>query len=143
MKQLSIAVTGMSCAACSAAVKRAVSRLDGVESCDVNIATEKMDVVFDETRLSFDAIRKAVEDAGYGVIEQPQTKKVELIIEGMSCAACSAAVERVTKKLGGVVSAQVNLTTNRGVFEYSPALIKLSEIKAAIERIREMIQNVE
>jgi Cu+-exporting ATPase len=124
----------MSCAACSAAVKRAVSRLDGVQSCEVNIATEKMEVTYDASRLAFDTIQKAVEDAGYGVMgDAPKTKKIELLIEGMTCAACSAAVERVTKRLPGVVGAAVNLTTNKGVFEYDPALIKLSEIKAAIE----------
>jgi P-type Cu+ transporter len=61
-------------------------------------------------------------------------KTVELDIDGMSCSACSAAVERVTKKLPGMVSAGVNLATNRGVFEYDPSLVKLTEIKAAIEK---------
>ena len=61
-------------------------------------------------------------------------KTVELDIEGMSCSACSAAVERVTKKLPGMVSAGVNLATNRGVFEYDPGQVKLTEIKAAIEK---------
>jgi P-type Cu+ transporter len=61
-------------------------------------------------------------------------KTVELDIDGMSCSACSAAVERVTKKLPGMVSAGVNLATNRGVFEYDSSLVKLTEIKAAIEK---------
>ena len=52
----------------------------------------------------------------------------------MTCAACSAAVERFTKKLDGVKSAAVNLTTNRGLFEYDPSKVKLSEIKTAIEK---------
>ena len=59
-------------------------------------------------------------------------KHAELMIEGMTCAACSAAVERASRKLPGVKSATVNLATNRGVFEYDPAAVKLSEIKAAI-----------
>lgn len=61
-------------------------------------------------------------------------KTVELDIDGMSCSACSAAVERVTKKLPGMASAGVNLATNRGVFEYDPGQVKLTEIKAAIEK---------
>ena len=39
-------------------------------------------------------------------------------IDGMSCAACSSAVERVTRKLNGVESSNVNLTTNRMVITY-------------------------
>ncbi len=61
-------------------------------------------------------------------------KKTEILIEGMSCASCSAAVERVTRKLDGVISAQVNLTTNKGSFEYDTAIVKLSEIKSAIDK---------
>jgi Cu+-exporting ATPase len=133
MTEKSYTVKGMTCAACSAAVKRAVSKLDGVVSCDVNIATEKMDLTYDEAKLGFGAIKKAVEDAGYGIIEPQQNKKAELLIEGMTCASCSAAVERVTRKLESVKSAGVNLTTNKGFFEYDPSKVKLSEIKAAIE----------
>ena len=44
------------------------------------------------------------------------------IIEGMSCAACSAAVERVTRKLDGVELSDVNLTTNRMQRLRKPAL---------------------
>ena len=127
-------VTNMTCSACSAAVQRAVSRLDGVSSCEVNIATEKMTVLFDETKLGFPDLQKAVERAGYGLIEEQTSKAVELAIEGMTCSACSAAVERSTKKLQGVLSAEVNLATNRGTFVYEPSIIKLSEIKAAIEK---------
>jgi Cu+-exporting ATPase len=133
MTEKSYTITGMTCAACSAAVKRAVSRMDGVLSVEVNIATEKMDVAYEEDKLGFEDIKRTVEDAGYGILEPQPFKKAELLIEGMTCAACSAAVERVTKRLDGVMNAQVNLTTNRGVFEYDPSKVKLSEIKAAIE----------
>lgn len=134
MQEKNYIVSGMTCASCSAAVKRAVGKLPGIEACDVNLATEKLNVTYDENKLGFSDINKAVEDAGYTLHEESPTKQTELAIEGMTCAACSAAVERVTKKLDGVKSAQVNLTTNRGVFEYDPAKVKLSEIKAAIEK---------
>ena len=44
-------------------------------------------------------------------------------IDGMSCAACSSAVERVTRKLSGVESSNVNLTTNRMVISYDESLV--------------------
>ena len=127
-------VTGMSCASCAAHVQKAVSKLNGVETSEVNVATEKLNVKYDENRQSFDTLKMAVEHAGYGLREEQSAKKVELIIQGMSCASCSAAVERAARKLDGVVSAQVNLTTNKGTIEYEPSKIKLSEIKAAIEK---------
>ncbi len=56
-------VTGMSCAACQARVEKAVSSLDGVDSCSVNLLTNSMSV---EGSASNDDIIKAVENAGYG-----------------------------------------------------------------------------
>ena len=47
------------------------------------------------------------------------------LIEGMHCAACSAAVERVTRKLDGVQRSDVNLTTNRMTIEYDLSLIHI------------------
>ncbi len=56
-------VTGMSCAACSARVEKAVSKVDGVTSCSVSLLTNSMGV---EGSASDSAIIKAVEEAGYG-----------------------------------------------------------------------------
>ena len=56
-------VTGMSCAACSARVEKAVSKVDGVSSCSVSLLTNSMGV---EGTASDADIIKAVEDAGYG-----------------------------------------------------------------------------
>lgn len=134
MEEKSYTVTGMTCASCAAHVQKATAKLDGVELSEVNIATEKLNIRYDGQKLDFEKLKKAVENAGYGLVEEKKAKTVELLIEGMSCASCSTAVERATRKLDGVSSAQVNLTTNRGSFEYDPSKVKLSEIKAAIEK---------
>ncbi len=133
LSERTYAVTGMTCAACSAFVQKTVSKLPGVENCEVNLATERMTVRGDDEAIAFEPLRLAVEDAGYGLVQPEQTRQIELMIEGMTCASCSAAVERAAGRLPGVRSAQVNLTTNRGVFIYDPAQVKLTEIMAAIE----------
>ena len=56
-------VTGMSCAACSARVEKAVSKVDGVTSCSVSLLTNSMGV---EGTASVSDIIKAVTEAGYG-----------------------------------------------------------------------------
>ncbi len=58
-------VTGMSCAACSARVEKAVNQVPGVISCSVSLLTNSMGV---EGDASPEAIIKAVTDAGYDVI---------------------------------------------------------------------------
>ncbi len=127
-------VTGMSCASCAAHAQKAVAKLNGVELSEVNIATEKLRVIYDESKLGFEQLQKAVEDAGYGLVDEQPLKKLELLVEGMTCAACSAAVERAVKKLPGIKSASVNLTTNRAVIEYDPSAVKLFGIKQAITK---------
>lgn len=66
MKHETYQVTGMSCSACSARVEKAVSKLEGIEKASVNLLTNSMQVDYDETVLTGQAIIAAVVDAGYG-----------------------------------------------------------------------------
>lgn len=65
-------ITGMSCASCSARVEKAVKKLDGVNSCSVNLLTNSMVV---EGDVKSQAVIKAVEDAGYGANLIDNSKK--------------------------------------------------------------------
>ncbi len=135
MVEKSFDVSGMTCSACSAHVQKAVSKIDGVKKCDVNLATEKMTVSYDESIISDADLQKTVESAGYKLIlPKSADKKIEIAVDGMTCAACSAAVERAAKKLDGVSESSVNLTTNRANLQYDPSKIKLSEIMEAIKK---------
>lgn len=58
-------VTGMTCAACQAAVEKAVAKLDGVKEVSVSLLTNRMDVLFAPQQVDEKAIQKAVEAAGY------------------------------------------------------------------------------
>ena len=66
MKDQKFDVTGMSCAACAARVEKSVSRLEGVDSCQVNLLKNNMTVSFDSDKVTDEAIIMAVEGAGYG-----------------------------------------------------------------------------
>ena len=65
-------ITGMSCAACSSRVEKAVGSLEGVQECTVNLLTNSMIV---EGRATREEITAAVKKAGYGVVEKPEDKK--------------------------------------------------------------------
>jgi Cu+-exporting ATPase len=56
----------------------------------------------------------------------------ELIVEGMSCAACSSAVERILNKQDAVESAQVNLTTKKLNIEYDDSQMTMDTVKELI-----------
>ncbi|MDR0456145.1 MAG: heavy metal translocating P-type ATPase [Treponema sp.] len=69
MEKHTLSVGGMTCAACSARVEKALRALKGVESAAVNLATEKAAIVYDPRILRLPAIREAIIKAGYQVIE--------------------------------------------------------------------------
>ncbi len=64
-------VEGMMCAACSAAVERAVSKLDGVESAQVNLLAKLLTAEYDESLVSEEAICAAVAKAGFTATPKP------------------------------------------------------------------------
>ena len=132
MKTKSLRIEGMTCASCAKAVERATRKLEGVAETSVNYATEKLNISFDETKISVDDIQVAVEKAGYKAITDSVNKVLK--IEGMTCASCVKAVERATRKLEGVERADVNYATETLSISYEPSMIRLAEIKAAVEK---------
>ena len=125
-------VSGMTCASCSRAVERAVGKLPGITEASVNLATEKLTVTYDGSNLTPAAILSAVEKAGYGARIQSEPKTTSIPIAGMTCASCSAAIERGVGKLPGVLETSVNLATEKAQVSYDPEQIRLSQIKQKI-----------
>ena len=66
-EEVTLGVTGMTCASCVRRIEKAFSRTPGVHEASVNLATEKATVVFDPTVAGLDQLTAAVEQAGYGV----------------------------------------------------------------------------
>lgn len=65
IKTTQLRISGMTCASCSTAVKRAVRKLPGAFSVSVNLATEKASIAYDPTLLRLSKINQAIEKAGY------------------------------------------------------------------------------
>ncbi|NLD27159.1 MAG: copper-translocating P-type ATPase, partial [Acholeplasmataceae bacterium] len=131
MKKTVMKIKGMTCAACVKAVERSVS--DMVSKVNVNLATEKMTVEYDESKTTVSEIAAAVHEAGYEAEEELNLKTVMLVIEGMTCAACVRAVENSLRKLSGVTDVSVNLATEKARVVYNPETVKISELKKTVE----------
>ncbi len=141
----SFKISGMSCAACAARIEKGLSRIDGVQTANVNFAVEKATVEFDNIKVDRQKLGEVISKLGYGIIEEKASEenKVELKISGMSCAACSAKIEKKLSKLGGVSKANVNLTTERATVEYDSSEIKVSEMIKAIQALGYEAQKTE
>jgi Cu+-exporting ATPase len=132
LKLEEVTVTGMTCASCSARVEKVVGKLPGVRTASVNLAAEKLRLEYDEGRVTFENVKKAVEEAGYGLERRETAKHVVIPVQGMTCASCVAHIEKAIGKLEGVARVTVNLATERADVTYDPARVRLSGIKKAI-----------
>ena len=101
-------IEGMTCASCVGRVERALLAVPGVAEANVNLAIEKAEVRLSSPVSRADLV-KVIEGAGYDV----PAARVELAIEGMTCASCVGRVERALAAVPGVTEAQVNLATER------------------------------
>ena len=127
--QVTLPITGMTCAACVGHVSSALDKVPGVEDVRVNLATENATLTLDGDAPPFQTLADAVEDAGYGV----KTQKTSLSIGGMTCAACVSHVESALTGVEGVAAASVNLATERASVEYVPGLTGISDLRQAVE----------
>ncbi len=101
--QISLSVSGMSCASCTGRVEKALSNIAGVEDASVNLATETATVSLNGASLS--EVTDALAAAGYPA----RTESGQFSIKGMSCASCTGRVERGLLSAPGVIQASVNL----------------------------------
>ncbi|MBN1250310.1 MAG: copper-translocating P-type ATPase [Anaerolineae bacterium] len=128
-KQLDLPVQGMTCASCVNHVQKALSRVEGVQDVNVNLATERASLWFDPT-VTTDTLVRAVRDTGYDVA----TETMDLAIGGMTCAACVAHVQKALGKVSGVVEANVNLATEKASVTFVSGAAGLSDFEAAVAR---------
>ncbi|MBW9155123.1 heavy metal translocating P-type ATPase [Clostridium tagluense] len=132
METKSLKIEGMTCAACAKSVERISKKLPGVVEANVNFATEKLNISYDETKVRLLDIQNAVEKGGYKALVETSNKTLK--IEGMTCAACAKTIERVIKKLPGVVETNVNFATEKLNISFEPTRVRTSDIKKAIEK---------
>ncbi len=134
MESKVLSIRGMTCAACAQRIEKAVRKLPGIGQANVNLASEKLFVEYDEGALPLSAIKEAVTKIGYEVEEKKQHTEVAIPIGDMTCAACAQRVEKAIRKLDGVESVSVNFATEKATISYDPQQVRLSAIREAIEK---------
>ncbi|MGH2110654.1 heavy metal translocating P-type ATPase [Aerococcus urinaeequi] len=124
-------IEGMTCASCAQAVEKSVAKLTGMDAANVNLATEKLTVTYDNKQVSEADITQAVENAGYKAVKNLSATSFE--IEGMTCASCVQAIEKSVGKLASVSSVNVNLATEKMTVTFDEATLNVSDIVHAVE----------
>ncbi|SEN77679.1 heavy metal translocating P-type ATPase [Lihuaxuella thermophila] len=131
LRQSTLNITGMTCAACANRIEKGLNKLEGVQEATVNLALEKANVSYDPDQVSLSDVTNKIESFGYGV----QKEKAELTITGMTCAACASRIEKGLNKLNGVFQANVNLALESAIVEYNPAEIRVTDLIKKVESL--------
>jgi Cu+-exporting ATPase len=127
-RQVTLPITGMTCANCVATVERNLKKVEGVQVALVNLSSERATVEFDPTRADLSDLIGRVERAGYGVA----TGEADLAIRRMSDDNDARRLQKALASLEGVLEAQVNFATERARVKYVPTIISQAELRRAI-----------
>ncbi|MEW6263235.1 MAG: heavy metal translocating P-type ATPase [Thermodesulfobacteriota bacterium] len=131
-QKATLALGGLTCAACVRRVEQSLNGLPGVSKAAVNLATEKAVVEFNPGLTSLNDLKAAIVEAGYEVRESASAA-INVSVGGMTCAACVRRVEKALSELPGVARTGVNLATEKASVAYDPNLVGIEAIKRAIE----------
>jgi Cu+-exporting ATPase len=128
-RTITLDITGMSCANCSATIEDTLSEFDGVDDASANYATDEATIAYDATAVSLAELYDAIDDAGYEAVSET----VRIGITDMSCANCADTNAEALEALPGVIEAAVNYATDEAQVRYNPAAATIDTFYDAIE----------
>src|SRR5215212_6334342 len=127
-KQLTLPITGMTCANCVATVERNLKKLEGMQSAVVNLSSERATVDFEPAKLQLTDVIARVNRAGYCVA----TGDADLIIKRLSDDNDARRLEKALASLEGVLEAQVTYANEKARVKYVPTIVTQAEIRRAV-----------
>ncbi|HZS74736.1 MAG TPA: heavy metal translocating P-type ATPase [Candidatus Nitrosotalea sp.] len=131
IKRTALKISGMHCAGCVGTIQKSISEVPGVSKVEVNLATEKATLEFDNSITKLDSIEKAIEAAGYKVAYE----KLALKLGGINDSSDASSLEGKLKSLEGIKSASANYGNGHVLVEYNSTLLSLSDIRQVINKI--------
>jgi P-type Cu+ transporter len=131
VKQTTIPITGMTCAACAVRIEKGLNKLEGVSEANVNFALERASVSYDPSKVNLSEMERKIEQLGYGTVKE----SVEFNITGMTCAACATRIEKGLNKMQGVSNATVNLALETAHVEFNSAQIGIADLVKKVEQL--------
>ncbi|GKT41718.1 copper-transporting ATPase 2 [Colletotrichum spaethianum] len=145
-----VAVEGMTCGACTSAVEGGFKDIPGVKNFSISLLSERAVIEHDPTLLTAEQIAEIIEDRGFGAeivdSESSQQEKprassnptssvatTTVAIEGMTCGACTSAVEGGFKEMEGVLRFNISLLAERAVITHDTTKLPADKIAEIIE----------
>lgn len=131
LKEMDLPIEGMHCASCVLSLDKTFGRKEGVESVDADLATNKLKLVVNPKKISFEKIQTLVKNLGFEI----HTDEVKLKIHGMHCASCVMNVENFLMRLDGIFDVKADLSTASAEVYYDKNKVTLDDMKVVIESL--------
>jgi P-type Cu+ transporter len=128
-KHLTLPILGMTCANCVATVERNLKKVDGVETANVNLSSERAAVTYDPQKANLAEFIKRVQGAGY----QVAMGEASLGIKNLSDTSDVQRLEKALNTQEGVIEAYVNLASEKAVVKYVPTVISQNDLRRVIK----------
>lgn len=132
MEDKTLAIEGMTCAACAKAVEKAALRVEGVNEANVNIATEKLRIKFDPQKAKISDVKKSIQKSGYRALEESEKEdsdreRKQREINGLKSRFIMSAVfavplliiamvPMIIEKMGGMLPPPIDPMNHPGVY---------------------------
>ncbi|KAK5141947.1 Cu(2+)-transporting P-type ATPase, partial [Rachicladosporium monterosium] len=153
MSTTTLHVGGMTCGACTSAVEGAFKDVAGIKGFSISLLSERAVIEHDASLISAEKLAETIEDTGFDaevldtqaaqhVASKPKSRRkatgsklvtTTVAIEGMTCGACTSAIESGFKDIEGMVQFNVSLLAERAVILHDPAKLSTAQIAEIIE----------
>ncbi|KAF2791740.1 heavy metal translocatin [Melanomma pulvis-pyrius CBS 109.77] len=145
-----LSVGGMTCGACTSAVEGAFKDVAGIKSFSISLLSERAVIEHDAKTISPDQLAETIEDVGFDAKvldtvaptsakktrksqKKQKTLTTTVSVEGMTCGACTSAIENGFRDVDGVYQFNISLLANRAVLVHDPAKLTEDQIVEIIE----------
>lgn len=131
LKEMDIPIEGMHCASCVLSVNKTFEKVEGVKEVDADLNNNKLHLVVNPKKLSFEEIESLVKSLGFKL----HTDEITIKINGMHCASCTMNVENFLIRLDGVYDVKADLTSQSAKILYNKDKVNLKDIEKIIESL--------
>ena len=131
LKEMDLPIEGMHCASCVLSLNKTFEKVEGVESVDADLASNKLHLTVNPKKLTFDEIETLVKNLGFEL----HTDEVTLKLNGMHCASCVMNVENFLIRLDGIFDVKADLTSQTARINYDKTKVTVKDMEEVINSL--------
>lgn len=131
LKEMDLPIEGMHCASCILSLNKTFEKVEGVESVDADLASNKLHLTVNPKKLPFDEIETLVKNLGFEL----HTDEVTLKLNGMHCASCVMNVENFLIRLDGIFDVKADLTSQTARINYDKTKVTVKDMEEVINSL--------